>query len=79
MALYEVIKTYYVWADNEMDAEYIAPSDISACDTEIHEIQKPSEILKNWRDAIPFGDRYDDKTCAELATPEDDKKGKGEG
>jgi hypothetical protein len=77
MALYEVTKIYYVCAGDELEAGSITPSDISACDTEIHEIQKPSEILKNWRDAIPFGDRYDDKTCAELATPEN--KGKGEG
>lgn len=72
MPLYEVIKTYYVWADSELDAEYITPSDISTCDTDIEEITKPNQIMKHWQNAIPFGHRDDDKTCLELVSPQGD-------
>ena len=67
MPLYEVTKTYYVWAENRLDAEYITPTDLSACDTDVEEIHSYNEVATKWRDAIPFGYRNDDKTCKELA------------
>lgn len=70
MPLYQVTKTYYVWADDRLDAEYISPSDISCCDTKLHEIKKRNEILASWQNAIPFGFRNDDKTCSELVPEE---------
>jgi len=71
MPLYEVHKTYYVFADDKSEAEYHVPCDIAACDTEIIEIKDKSQVLSTWRVAIPFG-RYptmygDDKTCLDLA------------
>lgn len=66
MPLYEVTKTYYVWADSEMDAEYLTPSPIDATDTEVYEVTKTTPILANWVNAIPFGDRNDDKTVSQL-------------
>ena len=67
MPLYKVTKTYYAWAGDELDAEYITPSDMSACDTTVEEIHEPEEVEPHWDDSIPFGYRDDDKTCKQLA------------
>ena len=66
MPLYEVTKTYYVWAENKFEAEMMRADHTSSCDNEVVEIKKDSPILAHWMNAIPFSNRKDDKTCKEL-------------
>ena len=62
--LYEVIKTYYVMAENESEAESITP-EVDACQSEILQVGKDDFIDPVWRESIPFNS-VDDKTVEQI-------------
>lgn len=62
--LYEVTIKLMVIADDEDEARYVAgDADVDACDVEI---EKATECLPGWENAIPFCVQDDDITCGEL-------------
>ena len=65
MKLYEVVRTFYIMAENESEAESFQPCDPLSCNNEVYEAKT---VDSKWWDAIPFGDQKDDKTCGQIIT-----------
>ena len=63
MKLFEVVRTFYVMAEDEVEAESYQPRDPLACTNEVYETKT---VNAEWFNAIPFGEQPDDKTCGEI-------------
>ncbi len=63
MKLFEVVRTFYVMAEDEAEAESYQPRDPLACTNEVYEAKTAS---MEWWNAIPFGEQGDDRTCGQI-------------
>jgi hypothetical protein len=62
--LYEIMKTYYVMANSQGEAENFTP-EVDLYATDSNEVSKDDFIDPLWRDCIPFN-ADDDKTVEQI-------------
>ncbi len=73
LRLFEVVRTFYVMAEDESEAGDYDPRDPTACTNEACEA---TSVRSEWWDSIPFGEQKDDKTCGQIITELREKGGK---
>ena len=65
MKLYCVVRTFYILANDEVEAESYRPDDALSCTNEVFEA---TSVDSEWWDLLPFttDSNTGDKTCGEL-------------